>query len=206
MNDTIQIFVFAVIAGLILFQLYRVLGRRVGRQPEEDARAKPAAARGEAQGGEARPAFVDPHLIQAAAGLKASDPAFDPQRFLDGARQAYETIVRAFAANDRETLKPLLAPSVAQSFEAAMAAREAEGRKETVEFAHPPRADLESTQAEGQTARATVRFLAELRSRLSDQPDAAEEHRRTAELWTFERNLAAADPNWVLSRVQAAQA
>ena len=29
---------------------------------------------------------------------------------------------------------------------------------------------------------------------------------RTAELWTFERRLSASDPNWTLSRVDAAEA
>jgi membrane protein implicated in regulation of membrane protease activity len=38
----IQIVIFAVIAAVVLFQLYNVLGKKVGRQPEEDARAKPA--------------------------------------------------------------------------------------------------------------------------------------------------------------------
>ena len=32
------------------------------------------------------------------------------------------------------------------------------------------------------------------------------EERRTAENWTFERTLGAADPNWVLARVEAASA
>ena len=40
----IQIVIFAVIAAIVLFQLYNVLGKKVGRQPEEDARAQPAAA------------------------------------------------------------------------------------------------------------------------------------------------------------------
>ena len=34
-----QIVIFAVIAAVVLFQLYNVLGKRVGRQPQEDARA-----------------------------------------------------------------------------------------------------------------------------------------------------------------------
>ena len=34
--------IFAVIAAIVLFQLYNVLGKKVGRQPQEDARAQPA--------------------------------------------------------------------------------------------------------------------------------------------------------------------
>ena len=62
---------------------------------------------------------------------------------------------------------------------------------------------------------AKVRFLAELRSRVTkasgETADATTgeplvEERRTAEHWTFERTLGATDPNWVLARVEPANA
>ena len=40
--------------------------------------------------------------------------------FLDGARSAYATIVRAYSSGDRETLKPLLSPIVNDAFEAGI--------------------------------------------------------------------------------------
>ena len=207
----IQIIIFAVIAAVILFQLYNVLGKKVGRQPEEDARAKPAAApAGSATDQTAgRHNVLDAVTLASIAGLKARDPAFDPVRFLEGARQAYETIVRAYAAGDRETLKPLLTPTVMESFEAGIAARETRGETETAEFLHPARADLEQASAEENLATAKVRFLAELRNRVKPgDPAAAEqvEERRVAELWTFERTLGASDPNWVLARTEPAAA
>ena len=202
----IQIVIFAVIAAVVLFQLYNVLGKKVGRQPE-DAKAAPGVAQpapGQAQL-QAQP-LLDPATEAAAAELKARDPGFDVPRFLEGARQAYETIVRAYASGDRETLRPLLAAPVMTSFEAGIAARPPE-HNETVEFAHTPRADLEHADAVGDTARAKVRFLAELRSRVA-APDGEEavEERRTAEFWTFERPIGAPDPNWVLARVEPAAA
>ena len=206
----IQIVIFAVIAAIVLFQLYNVLGKKVGRQPEEDARAQPAAApasTAEAQAG--RPNVLDAVTLSAIAGLKARDPNFDPARFLEGARQAHETIVRAYAAGDRETLKPLLTPRVMDSFEAGIAAREARGETEEAEFLHPARADLELATAEENKAQARVRFLAELRNRVKPADPAAEEQveeRRVAEIWTFERILGASDPNWVLARTEPASA
>ena len=206
----IQIVIFAVIAAIVLFQLYNVLGKKVGRQPEEDARAQPAAApaqTAEAQAG--RPNVLDAVTLSAIAGLKARDPNFDPARFLEGARQAHETIVRAYAAGDRETLKPLLTPRVMDSFEAGIAAREARGETEEAEFLHPARADLELATAEDNKAQARVRFLAELRNRVKPADPAAEEQveeRRVAEIWTFERILGASDPNWVLARTEPASA
>lgn len=208
----IQIVIFAVIAAFILWQLYNVLGKKVGRQPEDDARAQVQAAQnapGAQPANAPRQPSLDPVTLAAVAALKARDPAFDPARFLDGARQAYETIVRAYAAGDRATLKPLLSPTVMESFEGGIAAREARGETETAEFLHPPRADLEVATAEGDRAIAKVRFLAELRNHVQPAAEAAEpqiEERRVAEIWTFERILGSSDPNWVLARTEAASA
>ncbi|MGV9006918.1 MAG: TIM44-related membrane protein TimA [Brevundimonas sp.] len=211
MPDQLKFIAFALLALFVLFQLYNVLGKKVGRQPEDDARAVPRAGAAPTPGNAVDPASRTPALDAAAlvavAGLKARDPGFDPSRFLEGARHAHESIVRAYAAGDRETLKPLLTEAVMQSFEAGMAAREARGEVEQAEFIHTPRADLELATAEGDRAVAKVRFLAELRNRVT--PSGGEEQieeRRTAEHWTFERALGADDPNWVLARVEPASA
>ena len=198
--------IFAVIAAVVLFQLYNVLGKKVGRQPQEDAKtpALPAVTRPEAP---ARVTAVDAATLAAAASLRARDPAFDPSKFIEGARQAYETIVRGYASGDREALRPLLTPSVMTSFEAGIAAREARGEREQAEFLHTPRADLELATVKDDRAVAKVRFLAEMRSTVTPaEGEATIEERRTAELWTFERTLGAADPNWALARVEPASA
>ena len=211
MNPQFQIILFAVIAAVVLFQLYNVLGKKVGRQPEEDARTRPKGAPESTDAAQGGPASAGPALdsatLAAIAGLKARDPSFDPHRFLDGARQAHETIVRGYAEGDREALKPLLTPVVMTSFEAGMADREARGEQERVEFPHAPRADLELATVEGEKAVAKVRFLSELKQTISaDDAEPRVEERRTAELWTFERPLNASDPNWVLARVEPATA
>lgn len=199
-----MIVVLAAAAAFILFQLYNVLGKRVGRQPGDDPAPQQAGV--PRQPAEARPALELGSAAPGAAALRARDPAFDPAEFLDGARSAYATIVRAFAAGDRATLKPLLAAPVMASFESVMAAREAEDRTEAVEFLHPPRADLDELEVDGDIARARVRFLGELRTRSKGPEGEAVDDRRTAEVWTFERPVGAADPNWTLVRVEAAEA
>ncbi len=197
----IQILVLAVIAAVVLYQLYATLGRRVGRQPEDaPVGASPATT--------AVPT-AEPLVaarLEGVAALRARQPDFDPGRFLNGARGAYEMIVKAFATGDRETLKPLLADDVMANFEAAIVAREAEGRTETVEFMTPPRVDLEDVVVDGDNARAVVRILAEVRARSTSAEGDAVDDRRTAELWTFERNLKSSNPNWALVHVAAAEA
>jgi predicted lipid-binding transport protein (Tim44 family) len=202
--QVLELLIFAVVAAVILYQLYAVLGRRVGRQPEDNpelARRTPALDVG---GAAVLPA--DSPALGGVAAIRAKDTAFDLDKFLSGARSAFQTIVQAYAASDRETLRPLLAPEVSAAFEAGMAQRAAEGRTETVEFLQPPRADLEDAAVEAELARIKVRFLAEFRSRSKGPEGEAVDDRRTAEVWTFERALASRDPNWVLARVEAAEA
>ena len=93
-----------------------------------------------------------------------------------------------------------------QAFEDAITARESEGRSETVEILQGPRADVEDVSLAGDLARASVRFLAELRSRCKGPEGESVDDRRTAEVWTFERNLKSRDPNWMLIHVDAAEA
>ncbi|ACG76421.1 conserved hypothetical protein [Phenylobacterium zucineum HLK1] len=204
--QVLELIIFAGLAAIVLYQLYSVLGRRVGRQPEDQAAAEPAQGSVRAVDRMAEPAD-DGVALTGLAAVKALDPSFDVGHFLGGAKQAYEMIVRAFADGDRATLKNLLAPQVLASFEAAIDQREAEGRTESVEFFHPPRADLEKADVTGaDLGRVTVRFLAEFRSRTKGPEGEAVDDRRTAELWTFERNLKSRDPNWMLVHVDAAEA
>jgi predicted lipid-binding transport protein (Tim44 family) len=202
----IELVIFAALAAVVLFQLYAVLGRRVGRQPEDaeaEALARPAP----------KPAVepVEPRVgeTQALSGgdaIRARDPSFDEAEFLSGAAQAYQMLVKAYAGADRVTLKDLTSPSVYQTFDKAIQKREAEGIVESIDFSQPPRADLESAEMVGDKARVKVRFLAEYRSRSKGPEGEAVDDRRTAEVWTFERKVDSRDPNWALARVDAAQA
>ncbi|WP_296600221.1 TIM44-related membrane protein TimA [Phenylobacterium sp.] len=204
--QVLELIIFAGLAVIVLYQLYSVLGRRVGRQPED----QPAAPVGGPTVARRAPVLDTPDEgveLTGLAAVKSKDPAFDMNRFLDGAKGAYEMIVKAFAEGDRATLRNLLAPSVLASFEGAIDAREADGRTETVEFFHPPRADLEKAEVtQGDLAHITVRFLAEFRSRTKGPEGEGVDDRRTAELWTFERRLKSRDPNWTLVHVDAAEA
>lgn len=198
----LPIIIFAILAGVVLYQLYAVLGRRVGRQPEDLAPAPSTRRDGDVA--PLHPTAAELGAQQGVTALRARDPSFDVGHFLSGARMAYEMIVRAYAAGDRDELRPLLSPQVFKSFETAITDREARGDSETVEFLQPPRADLEDVNVEGDIARAKVRFLAEHRSRTKGAEGEAVDDRRTAEVWTFERNLSNRDPNWILVRVDAA--
>lgn len=199
----IELIIFAVLAAVVLYQLYSVLGRRVGRQPED---LNPATASARTADEPVADTVHDGAPLTGLAALRARDPSFDVASFLHGSKQAYEMIVTAFARGDRDMLRRLLAPKVMETFEGAIDAREAEGRTEQVEFLHPPRADLERVETDDDIGRAVVRFLAEFRSRTKGPEGEGVDDRRTAELWTFERSLKSRDPNWTLVHVDTAEA
>jgi predicted lipid-binding transport protein (Tim44 family) len=201
----VELAILAAVAAVVLFQLYAVLGRRVGRQAEDLAPAQGGATARE-PAASLPPGVSEPAAVNGLAALRAKDPNFDIARFMQGARQAFQMIVKAFAAGDRSTLKPLLGDELMTTFEAVMTEREGEGRSEQVEFLHEPRADLESLGVFGDFAKASVRFLAEFRSRSKGPEGEAVDDRRTAEVWTFQRSLTSRDPNWTLIHVDPAEA
>jgi predicted lipid-binding transport protein (Tim44 family) len=194
--------ILAALAAVILYQLYATLGRRVGRQPED----APAVVPANASARDLKAPETPLEALSGLAALRARQADFDIGQFLGGARQAYEMIVKAFAAGDRETLRPLLSPDVMANFEAAIVAREAQNRVEKAEFLVPPRTDLDSITVEGDVAKAVVRILAEIRTRSTGAEGEAVDDRRTADLWTFQRDLKSKNPNWTLVRVDVAEA
>ena len=117
------------------------------------------------------------------AGNPAGRPRFDTPKFLAGAREAYAQIVNAFAAGDRDALRPLLSPDVFAAFDAGITARTA-----------PPAALVKLHRRAHRPAR---RCMGGTRKSPSPSPPNSPAGTVT-DVWTFERNLDSTDPNWVL--------
>src|SRR3569623_1784572 len=81
----VQLFViviFALLAAVVLYNLYAVLGRRIGRQPTEEAETPAVAAPGE----RALPApdqGAQEVELAGLAAVKARDPSFEVDKFLE---------------------------------------------------------------------------------------------------------------------------
>ncbi len=135
--------------------------------------------------------------------IKQADRNFDADHFLDGARHAYEMIVTNFAANDRAALKPLLSDEVYAAFDTVMRARDE--KKETVTFTFVGFKDSKIVEAtlKGKMADVTVAFSARYISATTDAGGAVVDGdpksvREVTDVWSFERNVRASDPNWTL--------
>lgn len=204
---------FGLIAVFVLLRLRNVLGTRTGHEKRpEDLIKRRQAGMPDAQesgivitlpqrGGQEAPA--DAKLAQALTEIKLADQGFDTNAFVDGARQAYEIIITAFARGDTDTLHAMLGEEVFANFAAAITARQAAGQTMETRLTRIREARIVEAALLGKVAEVTVKFAADLVSitrsadgaALSGHPSLPQE---ATELWSFSRDTASADPNWTL--------
>ena len=175
--QTIGLLVAATVAGIVCFRLFTVLGRRTGQEPQ--GRTLPTALTPAPQ----PPPQAEPGPSQGGLlDIQLSDRNFDTPKFLSGAREAYIRIVTAFASGDRAALRTLLSPDVYSAFDAGISQRT--GPAPAFVKLHDAR--ITGSALNGRTAEITVTFAAEFASG------------SVTDVWTFERSLDSADPNWTL--------
>lgn len=239
MNGFLDIYtiVFLVLAVIVFLRLRNVLGRRTGherppfdpytRTRPDSPNAETPANRGDkvvplpqksAPAAGEKPIRADRWKAHARAGSALArhfdsfaelDRQFDPGRFLDGAKLAYEMIVTAFAAGDRKALQPLLSPEVYDGFLEAIAERESHGQSIETTFIGIDKAEFVDAGLKGTLAQITVRFVSKLISATRDRAGKIIEGDDKAihdvtDIWTFARDLSSADPNWKLIATEAA--
>lgn len=218
---------FALVAIFVAFKLRSVLGtRNDGERPpgliaplrRAGGAAGPAAAPAEppvaaAAGPAAPPAdrwreVAAPEAWSGLDAIAAVDRSFSPEAFLSGARAAYEMVVNAFAAGDRQTLQNLLSPEAFGNFAAAVDARASAGETMTTTVVSIEGATIEAAGLVGPTAHAGVRFTSKLASVTRDKAGDVVEGSATevadhVDLWTFVRDVRSRDPNWRLTATQS---
>jgi predicted lipid-binding transport protein (Tim44 family) len=191
----------------------RTASSRLDKNASEDkpAPSRPRPADQPDLDAERRARKLEAEIEQAAAGnasladgLRAvaeADPGFTPKYFLDGAKQAYEMILTAFAEGDRQTLRNLLEKDVFDGFQKAIAEREAAGQKVDFTFVGLPRIAIVDADYDKKAVSVVVDFHAEVVSATRDKDGNlaegnAEQVQVIADEWTFARNPKSRDPNW----------
>jgi predicted lipid-binding transport protein (Tim44 family) len=219
--------IFALVALFVAFKLRSVLGtRNDGERPSggllaplrrapspvsppvaPSAQAAPGPAP-EPQATEGWGGYAETEAWSGLDAIAAADRSFEPQAFLAGARAAYEMVVQAFAAGDRQTLQSLMAPEAFANFDAAIQSRAADGRTMTTTVASLDDARIASAQLVGTAAQVSVRFASKLASVTRDRAGevvdgSATEVADHLDLWTFVRDVRSRDPNWRLTETQS---
>lgn len=223
--------VFLIAAVVIFYQLRNVLGRRTGNEkPPFNPYATPSAP--DKETGKApdsvislpkrlsapdddKPyaaidAFAKPgtDINQGLRLIRDADPTFDPRRFVDGAKMAYEMVVLAYADGDRRALKNLLTREVYDGFVAAISEREGRSEKVQSSFVGINKAEIVTAEMKGSEAFITLRIVSELISATRDNAGSIidgdpETVAEVKDIWTFSRDTRSRDPNWKLFATEA---
>ncbi len=212
-------FVLLVIAAIVAWRLWSVLGSRTGLekppivlQPApERPQAEPLAPalEGDILEPESRKPVWFGHASEGSEVARGLDAianraaGFTASSFIRGASAAYEMVLEAYAKADKPALKPLLSRELFDSFASAMDARKSQNQSATFQFVGVKSATIKRAALNGKQAQIDVDFVAEMISATMDPSGAvvdgdAKAIRTVTDLWTFERDVTSKDPNWKL--------
>ena len=214
------IVILAMIAGFLALRLYSVLGKRTGH--EQEPALRPAEDRAKVTVLQPRPmaegagdsvrladGLIAPGAENGVRALIAADRSFDVPQFVDGAKSADRMVLEAFWRGDRDELAWLCDEDVRASFEAAIAAREAEGHVLDNRLVRIEKAQIMEASVNGGVAQIALRFEADIAAVTRDQDGnvvagSMTDAVGTNDIWTFTRDVRSADPNWKLSETDEA--
>ena len=207
------IVILALVALFIGLRLYSVLGERTGH--EQQPILKPADPEAVVGPQVNRPSVVQPSAVDAGdmaylptAGpgvraLLAADPTFDVARFLEGAKSAYRIVLEAYWKGDAAGLRPFVDDHVFETFNSAIQQREKDGLALDNRLVNIEQVLITAAQADRDVAVVTVRFEADIAAVTRNSAGeviagSLSDAVQTRDRWTFRRNIASRDPNWLL--------
>jgi predicted lipid-binding transport protein (Tim44 family) len=207
------IVILALVAFFIGLRLYSVLGERTGH--EQQPILKPADPDARVEPRPAQPAATAPapsdlgdmaFLPTAGPGVRAllaADPAFDVARFLEGAKGAYRLVLEAFWKGDLTGVRGHVDNHVHDTFESAIKQRDKDGLKLDNRLVAIEQAVISEATLERGVAVVTVRFEADIAAVTRNAAGevvagSLSDAVQTRDLWTFRRDVATNDPNWLL--------
>ncbi|MFL0355567.1 Tim44/TimA family putative adaptor protein [Erythrobacter sp. GH1-10] len=211
----LEIIILAMIAAFLGLRLYSVLGRRAEHEEESipqrfdagDGQApSPAQPQAAAAVAPARVIALDGMMPAVERGIREiadADRTFDLPSFMEGAKGAYEMVLEAFWNGDRDTLRELCDDDVYEGFAAAIDAREAEGHTLENKLIRIEETRIHSASLDHRMARIAVLFVADIAAVTRDKDGnvvagSLDDAIESRDVWTFSRNVAARDPNWLL--------
>ena len=131
-------------------------------------------------------------------------PGFNRDKFLNGAKKAFEIIVTSFAKGDVDTLENLVGKTLLKKFKDIIARRKEEGISAETDFIGFNEAIITDAKiTKSNLAKISVKFVSEQVNILRDKNGEVLEGdenfiQSITDVWTFERGLNATTPNWLL--------
>ena len=205
------------LAGYLVFQLRRALGRRSDNQepkskPNPEQRAelseadnvvaiKPNKNKNENQEQEQE------ETLGGLTELREKDPSFSDTDFIKGSKEAFSWIVEAFSKGEISKLEPLLSGPLFNGFKQAIEQREADQLSLETNVVSIKSAQIHNVTVKNDQVSITVEYVTDqikstrnAKDEIVDgDPDTIE---TVTDLWTFNRNIKSKNPNWILVKTE----
>ena len=183
----VDIIIFAGIAAFLIYRLKSVLGKRGGFEKKTtlNAEEKPSAE---------TKTTKSPQLKESEQKLISvyeAEPGFDHKNFLEGAKFAFETIINAFNAGDKKTLKNLLNKDVYLLFD-----------KEIKEGGNNPGFQFYSLSIDGVENVVIEKNLINITLKITSEQFNNEDEStiiKKQDIWTFQKKIKSTSTIWLLS-------
>lgn len=227
-SENLSLIIIAFIAGFIILQLRRTLGRKGGydgkdekdqknpfnghkSQPENDDNIIPihSGVENEAPPEKNVQEGIDVGVDQQSPfyttleKINNFDGSFDLPSFYDGAEYAYGMILKAFWSGDVKTLKSFLSREVCTQFEDAIKVMKDDGKEFNNELKDVETIELIEATLNETMAELTVRYNSHMTIVIKDVDGNVVEGNPEkvvpiVDVWTFCRDVKRNDPNWIL--------
>lgn len=183
-SDSLSLIIIAFVAGFIILQLRRTLGRRDGYDGKDEDQGKNPFKENRTANADDKDNVVPinagiipevkddkPSTKTIDIGVKPTSPhfgtlekinkfdnSFTLPSFYDGAEYAYGMILNAFWTGDIKTLKGFLSKEVCEEFDSAIQGMKSDGKVFENNLADVEKIELIDASLEGSMAELTVRF------------------------------------------------
>lgn len=223
-SDSLFLIIIAFIAGFIILQLRRTLGRKEGYDGKDE---KPSKSAFEGQKPDDNVVHINPSktpkeevekppvdtkdlgiarsvpFYSAIEKINGFDNSFTVPIFIDGAEYVYGMILNAFWQGDLKTLRTFLNREVFSQFEDAIKNMKEEGQTFHNELKDIEKIEIEDASIEGSMAEITVRYKSHMTIAIKDEDDniidgEPDKIVPVIDIWTFCRDVKRGDPNWTL--------
>ncbi len=147
--------------------------------------------------------FVDDSVKQNIKDIIAKDPSFSLDNFIEGAKIAFEMLLKAHSEGDKKTLKNLLSDGLYDHLEKdidKLAQEKHISNKSLVAF---EKIEIDRADISNNVITMGLKFLTEQISSLRDENGKVVEGDPKAIIvvednWVFERNVKSSSPNWTI--------
>lgn len=216
-----DILFFAVVALLIFFKL----GKQLGRVDEEEKKMMDAKIIKQKEQLEAiQEKIIQKITVISEEQQKAEDAILSDldtttranfldilqrckisaQFFLNGAKSVFETTLKAFAAHDLQTLKPLLSDNVFIGFESSINDRKLQSQTLTTNLIAIDEVKILSAAMFENFALVVVKISSRQINYISGASGQIilgkkDEINQLSDIWTFKKDVTDASPNWIVS-------